>query len=200
MFTKYIHNKLIYSRRMHRLAEVISVALEDSHNILDVGCGDGKIDLYLMQKNPALKITGIDVLVRPETYIDVIKYDGYHIPLKDNAVDTVMIIDVLHHVDEPALLMKELARVCSSTIIIKDHIKSGPFSYVKLRLMDYVGNAHYHVRLPYNYLTKKEWKGLFQDNRLTILNCKTNLNLYSGIFHLFFDRNLHFIAKLHKAL
>lgn len=130
-------------------------------NVLDVGCGDGRIDSYLMQKNKKLHIRGIDILVRPKTYIEVTEYDGYHIPMADNEVDVVIIIDVLHHVDEPELLMKELVRVSSSTIIIKDHIRSNLLSYIKLRLMDYVGNAHYHVRLPYNYMTKKQWKQMF---------------------------------------
>lgn len=198
MFTKFIHNKLIYSRRMIRLSELLSDMLDNCHNILDVGCGDGKIDLYLMERRKNIQIIGIDVLVRPDTYIDVLAYDGDHIPLEDGAVDTIMLIDVLHHVDNPNQLMKELVRVTSSTIIIKDHFKWGFVSYLKLRIMDYVGNAHYHVRLPYNYLTKMEWNNMFRDNGLHIEACKTELNLYKGIFHVLFDSNLHFIVKLNK--
>lgn len=161
-----------------------------------MGCGDGRIDSYLIQRNKKLHIRGIDVLVRPETYIDVMEYDGYHIPLADNEVDAVLIIDVLHHVDHPELLMKEIARVSASTVIIKDHIRTGILSYIKLRIMDYVGNAHYRVRLPYNYMTRKQWKQMFQNNGLYIKEYNTELHLYKGIFHFFFDRNLHFIAKL----
>lgn len=165
-------------------------------NVLDVGCGDGRIDSYLMERNKKLNIKGIDVLVRPKTYIEVMEYDGYHIPLADNAVDTVMVIDVLHHVDEPERLLEELARVASSMVIIKDHIKSGFVSYAKLRLMDYAGNAHYHVRLPYNYMTKEQWKHMFYGSGLYVVDYKTDLHLYTGIFHLLFDRKLHFMARL----
>lgn len=198
MFTKTFHNKMIYSRRMARLTELISEMLEGSQKILDVGCGDGRIDSYLMSSNKEIEIIGIDVLVRDNTYIDVIEYDGYHIPLKDNVVDTVMVIDVLHHVDDPQRLIKEMVRVTSDSIIIKDHIKVGFVSYIKLRLMDYVGNAHYHVRLPYNYLTKEQWDSVFMNNNLELKIYKTDLNLYTGLFHILFDRKLHFIAKLKK--
>lgn len=198
MFTKTFHNKMIYSRRMARLTELISEMLEGSQKILDVGCGDGRIDSYLMSSNKEIEIIGIDVLVRDNTYIDVIEYDGYHIPLKDNVVDTVMVIDVLHHVDDPQRLIKEMVRVTSDSIIIKDHIKVGVVSYIKLRLMDYVGNAHYHVRLPYNYLTKEQWDSVFMNNNLELKIYKTDLNLYTGLFHILFDRKLHFIAKLKK--
>ena len=36
----------------------------------------------------------------------------------------------------------------------------------KLRAMDYVGNAHYGVSLPFNYLSMDEWTVLFEDNNL----------------------------------
>ena len=198
MFTKTFHNKLVYSRRMARLTALISEVLGGSQTILDVGCGDGRIDSYLMRENKGIKITGIDVLVRADTYIDVIKYDGYHIPMEDNSVDTIMVIDVLHHVDDPQKLIKEMVRVTSGNIIIKDHIKTGFISYLKLRLMDYVGNAHYHVRMPFNYLTKAQWDAAFKENNLEVDVYKTDLNLYTGLFHILFDRKLHFIAKLNK--
>ena len=203
MFTKAFHDKLVYSRRMMRLTELLSEMLQNNgggyKNILDVGCGDGLIDNCLMRENTEIRITGIDVLVRPNTFIEVTEYDGHHIPLEDNAVDTVMAIDVLHHTDNPGELIKEMTRVASSTVIIKDHIKSGLVSYIKLRSMDYVGNAHYHVRLPYNYLTKKEWEELFLKNNLEVQEYLSDLHLYTGLFHALFDRNLHFIAMLKKS-
>ena len=62
--------------------------------------------------------------------------------------------------------------------------------------MDYVGNAHYHVRLPYNYLRVDEWKGIFKRCNLKLERFERDLNLYTGINHLLFDSNLHFVARL----
>lgn len=196
-----IHSKLIYSQRMGRLAEILNDFIRNSCNeILDVGCGDGKIDLFLMKCRNDLNIIGIDVLVREKTYIHVTEYDGTNIPLNDNSVDTLMMIDVLHHTKNPADIIKEAVRVANKNIIIKDHIKTGIISYIKLRFMDYIGNAHYGVDLPYNYLTLKEWKTLFRQNGLTIDKYITNLNLYKGFGHLLFDKNLHFVVRLNVPL
>lgn len=153
MITKVFHDKVVYSKRMSRLSELLTPLLSDSKSVLDVGCGDGKIDSLLLHKSKNnFDIKGIDVLVRPDTYIDVTEYDGSHIPYENNSFDTVIAIDVLHHTDDPGVVFAEMVRVAKSTIIVKDHVKSGWISYFKLRAMDYVGNAHYHVRLPYNYL------------------------------------------------
>lgn len=199
MFTKRIHDKMIYSRRMKRLSELIIPLLEDSREVLDVGCGDGKIDYLIKQKKDKLSIQGIDVLVRPNTFIKVKEYDGNTIPYDDDFFDTVILIDVLHHTDEPEKLLSECTRVAKKYVIIKDHIKHGIITYLKLRAMDYVGNAHYHVRLPYNYLTERQWRDIFLKNGLRIDAKITQLNLYEGFFHLLFDRNLHFITKLEKT-
>lgn len=199
MITKIFHDKVVYSRRMGRLTELLTPLLADSKSVLDVGCGDGKIDRLLLNKSKEkFDIKGIDVLVRPDTYIKVTEYDGSHIPYEDGSFDTVMAIDVLHHTDDPGVVLAEMVRVAKSTVIIKDHVKGGLVSYCKLRAMDYVGNAHYHVRLPYNYLTKRQWDDYIKKFELKVAIEKTDLNLYTGIFHILFDRKLHIILKLVK--
>lgn len=198
IITKIFHDKVVYSRRMTRLKEILSPMLEESTDVLDLGCGDGKIDSYILEERKDITIKGIDVLVRPDIYIDVMEYDGKTIPYKDNSFDTVMTIDVLHHTDNPMEIVKEMTRVSSKYIVIKDHIKTGFISYLKLRAMDYVGNAHYHVRLPYNYLTQKQWDDIFEANGLAVKEINYNLNLYRGLLHLLFDCKLHFTVKLQK--
>lgn len=199
IITEKFHNKLVYSRRMTRLTELLLPLLENSKNVLDVGCGDGRIDSLILGKRKDMSIHGIDVLVRQEIYIPVREYDGETIPYEDGTFDTVMTVDVLHHTDDPVQILKEMARVSSRYIIIKDHIRSNYLDYLKLRAMDYVGNAHYHVRLPYNYQTEEQWKRIFKACGLRVVKRKTQLNLYKGIFHLLFDRNLHLIVVLEKC-
>lgn len=197
--TAIIHDTFIYNKRFTQLYNHLSVIIKKFriNEILDIGAGDGKIDSMLIKKHN-IKITGVDVLVRDKTYIPVKEYDGYHIKLPNNTVNATMLIDVLHHTDNISATFKEAVRVSNKYIIIKDHLLHGYISYLKLKLMDYVGNYHYGVRLPYNYVNSKTWKKLFKDNNLKIVWLKKNLNLYTGIAHLLFDSNLHFIAVLKK--
>lgn len=40
---------------------------------------------------------------------------------------------------------------------------------------------------------------IFKENELRVVELERNLNLYKGLFHILFDRNLHFITKLEKS-
>jgi len=195
MITKKFHDKFVYNRRMDLLSNIISKQLYDGQKILDIGCGDGKIDYLIMQKKD-VNIIGVDVLVRDTTYIPVQKYNGRVLPFDDNEFDSVLFIDVLHHIAIPYDILKEAKRVTKNNIIIKDHLREGVLAYSTLKFMDYIGNAHYGVRLPYNYLNKGEWNTLFHRIGLACQGCNTKLNLYPFPFSLFFDRQLHFIATL----
>jgi hypothetical protein len=61
MLTKTIHDKFVYNRRMAVLSDLIGGRLHDATKVLDVGCGDGKIDSLIMQKNKCMKDGGSGV-------------------------------------------------------------------------------------------------------------------------------------------
>ena len=63
-------------------------------------------------------------LVRPTTHIPVQEFDG-HTLRWTTAVDVVLLVDVLHHADDPMRLLKEAARVARQAIVIKDHVQPG---------------------------------------------------------------------------
>ena len=99
-------------------------------------------------QRPDLVFTGMDVLVRPRTHIPVREFDGFTLPMGDRAVDAILLVDVLHHADDPIRLLKEVARVARQAIIIKDHMQAGWIDRQTLRLMDWTGNAAHGVALP----------------------------------------------------
>jgi len=192
-----VHNRLVFNRRVQKLAGAIAERLPRDARVLDVGCGSGDLAALVMQMRPDVRIEGIDVLVRPGTAIPVTEYDGYHIPFADNHFDAAMVIDVLHHTDDPEAVLAEIARVAPQ-VIIKDHLRDGIAAGPTLRFMDWVGNAAHGVRLPYNYLSHREWKVIWGKLHLGTTAFTKQLALYPRPFSWFFDRGLHFVAILSR--
>jgi SAM-dependent methyltransferase len=196
---KALHDGLVYGRRMRLLSEKLSVLLPRDTRILDVGCGDGKVDSLITGLRPDVEIHGIDVLVRPQTYIPVIQFDGARIPHPDASFDVVMFVDVLHHCQDPAQLLADAKRVTRSSVLIKDHTREGLLAYQTLRFMDWFGNAHYGVSLPNNFWTLQQWKDCIERLGLQVRYWQDRLDLYPWPATWLFDRKLHFIACLGRS-
>jgi SAM-dependent methyltransferase len=187
-----LHANLVFGRRTRILAYHVGQLIPSGARVLDVGCGDGLIDRMIMDQTGA-SIEGIDTLIRPSTHIPVRAFSGSAIPYPDRSVDVVMFVDVLHHTSDPKILLAEAARVGRS-VVIKDHLRDGFLANETLRLMDWVGNAHHNVVLPYNYLSRTEWNEACREVGLQVEKLNTKLGLYPVPFSLIFERCLHFIA------
>jgi len=194
-----IHDKYVFSRRIQVLARELAAVIPANAAVLDVGCGDGNIARLLMAARPDVTITGIDVLVRPTTHIPVTRFDGVSIPFPDRSSDVVMFVDVLHHTEDPRVLLSEARRVARSAVILKDHCRDGVLANSTLRFMDWVGNARHGVVLPYNYWPEARWREAFHELGLATDEWKPKLGLYPWPFSLMFDRHLHFVARLSPA-
>ena len=149
-----------------------------------------------MALRPDVTIEGVDVLVREDTAIPVTAFDGYAIPKAEGSFDLAMMVDVLHHTDHPDRLMREAARVASAGVLIKDHFRDGLAAEATLKFMYWVGNASHGVRLPYNYLSKSEWRQIWADLGLSPVGLETDLELYPEPFNRIFGRQLHFVTVL----
>lgn len=192
------HEKMVFGRRVRRLTQQLVSLLPANSKVLDVGCGDGTIDSLIERESPSVSIEGIDVLVRPEARIPVRHFDGLHIPHADNSFDVVMFVDVLHHTDDPLPLLKEAVRV-AKTVVIKDHYREGFLAGPTLRFMDWVGNAHHGVVLPYHYLSNSEWETAFQSAGMRPVELRESLGLYPAPASWIFERGLHFLGRFERT-
>lgn len=194
LFNRF-HDGYVHSRRVRVLSKHLSNIIARDACVLDVGCGDGLLAHLITEKLPETELRGIDVLVRGRTYVPVDKFDGHVIPFDDASFDVVMFVDVLHHTQDPMSLLREAARVAKS-IVIKDHILAGFLADSRLRLMDWAGNAHHNVDLPYNYWPRQKWLEAFKSLELKVSIWTEQIGLYPRPISWVFERSLHFIARL----
>jgi SAM-dependent methyltransferase len=193
-----VHGGYVFRRRVRVLSERLADALPEDATVLDVGCGDGLISKLIMERRPDVKIEGIDILIRPHTHIPVAKFDGVRIPHPDDSFDAVMFVDVLHHTDDPSVLLREGARVARNCLVIKDHNQDGLLAGPTLRFMDRVGNARHGVVLPYNYWPARRWSEAFRALKLKTAVSATRIGLYPWPASWIFGRGLHFIGRFEK--
>jgi SAM-dependent methyltransferase len=195
-FSDLVHENLVVGRRARVLSQHLANLIPKDSRVLDVGCGDGLIPHLLMEMRSDLSFQGIDVLIRPGTKIPVEVFDGQHIPHENDSFDAVMLIDVLHHAENPLKLLEEVFRVSCNVVLIKDHILEGFLAEPTLRFMDRVGNLRHDVALRYDYWPRERWDKAFESFGVRVTSWNQRLGLYPWPANWVFERSLHVLACL----
>jgi len=193
------HAKMVFGRRARVLAEVLSARIPPLSGVLDIGCGDGTIGNLLAERCSEISVEGVEFAPRPQCAIRCRPFDGAKLPFPDWTFDVCLFVDVLHHTDDVSILLREARRVTRRFVLIKDHLSENWFDFKTLQFMDWVGNRPHGVRLPYNYLSRKEWETSFAKCGLSIAQWTTEVPLYPFPFSLLVGRRLHFVALLEKV-
>ena len=89
---------------------IINAKIDSAHKWIDVGCGLRPYEIYF----PKGSYIGVDVEVSgakntmkiPDYY-----YDGFNLPFVNGSVDGVISTQVLEHVPNARLLIKEMSRI-----------------------------------------------------------------------------------------
>ena len=194
-----VHQNYVLSRRVRILAGHLAQLLPPGASVLDVGSGDGLLALELLRRRPDVRIQGVEVRPRTPTVIPVAPFDGRSLPFDDASFDVLMLVDVLHHAEDPKLLLREAARVARGTILIKDHTCDRFLAVPTLRFMDRIGNARHGVALPYRYWRRQTWLDSFLALGLKVKLWKNDLGLYPFPANWLFGGSLHFLAQVSGA-
>lgn len=100
--------------------------LKPNMTILDIGCGPGSISVDLARRVPQGHVTGIEYVSAPleeaqrlaaregVTNIDFRVSDIHSLDFPDNSFDVVHVHQVLQHVADPVLALREMRRVAKA--------------------------------------------------------------------------------------
>src|SRR3989338_1010354 len=132
--------------------------------VLEVGAGNGYFSYYLADFCDLL-VTDIN---RETLLLNPVKKkmiaDANKLPFKDDSFDVVMCFDVLHHVDNPEKVVKELNRVSRKYVILVEP-NSENFIYTLIFL--FIPREWGSIKF-----TTKYFKNLICGNNLKILKFK----------------------------
>ena len=92
------------------MALEVAKVLPPRATVLDVGCGNGFIAHHL-QGMLGTTVVGLDVGRDTAARINYLPYDGRHFPVMDQSFDAVLLCYVLHHAQDPRLVLNEVSRV-----------------------------------------------------------------------------------------
>jgi SAM-dependent methyltransferase len=188
------HGALVFGRRVRVLADALAPLLPAGH-LLDVGSGDGRVSAAIAARRPDVRPEGFDVLLRPSCAIPARAFDGRHLPLADGEADAALLVDVLHHADDPVALLAECARA-ARVVVVKDHLSRSRFDERVLAFMDWVGNRPHGVVLPYAYFSPGSWERAVAAADLREERRDAVPGLYPFPFSALFGRGLHFVSRL----
>lgn len=98
-------------------------------SVLDVGCGTGRGIKYFLENKPAISIHGIEpvpALIQQAVTVNSIPAAmitagfGETLPLADGSVDAAFECGILHHVNDPNRIVKEMMRVSRKAVFLSD--------------------------------------------------------------------------------
>lgn len=92
------------------MALEVARVLPPRADVLDVGCGTGFIAHHLKSMLGST-VVGLDVGTSTAARINYLPYDGRHFPVRDQSFDAVLLCYVLHHAQDPRLVLNEVSRV-----------------------------------------------------------------------------------------
>jgi ubiquinone/menaquinone biosynthesis C-methylase UbiE len=97
-------------------------------SVLDVGCGTGRSLEWFARQMPSIALLGIDpsqeLIKIAQAKLPTAKLSvgvGERLPFPDASVDIAVATGIMHHVDGPSDVMREMLRVAAKAVVISDH-------------------------------------------------------------------------------
>jgi ubiquinone/menaquinone biosynthesis C-methylase UbiE len=142
-----------------------------SGKIIDYGAGDGQ-NAQILHDRLGVDISGVDVRDAKAANITIpmIKFDGISVPVSDKYFTVGIVSHVLHHETNNEQILRELDRLVSRRLIIRESIPCGNNENEMMGNMDrmYMGDyfsnrlfVNYLIPVPGTFETLQGWKTRF---------------------------------------
>ncbi len=120
-------------------------------SVLDVGGGEGYLALRLIQEGGDRgdraqeqmldrKVAVAEVRSTVKLPVEEVQYDGFVLPLEDNAYDVVVMTYVLHHAEHPERVFEEALRVARRRVVVLESTYRTEREQNLLRRLDMLAN------------------------------------------------------------
>ena len=115
--------------------------------IMEIGCSSGYLLEKMDKEIPGALIIGADIVYAPlvalakkHIHIPMLRFDLMQCPLPDNALDAVVLINVLEHIEDDNLALKQIHRILKPGGIVLIEVPANP------NLYDFYDEALLHFR------------------------------------------------------
>ncbi len=142
--------------------------IQEGDKIIDLGCGSGIIG-EAFREIFNVDLVGVDI--RDDRVVDLPFQivDGQNLDFGDDEFDVCLISYVLHHVDDPLLLLEEARRVCKGRIIIYEDLPEGLLPRLRCRFHLFLTCFLTGVfDLEFRFKTQHEWEKAFDELGLRV--------------------------------
>jgi SAM-dependent methyltransferase len=142
----------------------------DGESTADIGAGDGKVGKMVADTGQEVRL--LDVIDYNETDLLLEIFDGDVLPLDDDAVETSLLLTVLHHCEHPEKVLDEAIRVTRRQIIIIESVYNNEPERMLQTFLDWFYNRVLRdgVNCPYNFNSPEGWREVFRAKGLTLVD------------------------------
>lgn len=164
--------------RENEIGGKLAPHLAPGMTVLDVGSGTGRLSRWLAART-GIRPTLADVVDFDNRVLDfpyVLLEDPLTLPFPDRAFDAVIMLFVLHHIeewDDQERLVREAARVGSRRLLV---IEDTPTSRVDRAMnvaWDWLLNLRHGVPRPFTFRTVRGWTEVFGRCGLRVRHTET---------------------------
>ena len=194
-------DKSIIYNEINQRSKIVAKQVEEfiaGDKVLDFGCGDCSVASLLKNRIPTMHFADIfetlegrvseEIAIQLNIETDYYQVKNNRLELPDDSYDTVLLLTVLHHSNDPIQTLREAYRISKKRIIIIESVLGISDSepgveelklnsadrIVYARIVDWMYNRLLFegVQVTYNFLSVEDWKTTFEDFGLKILHEK----------------------------